>query len=297
MDMGASVIARLKNKSKATGKPLQLYLQLLCQEEFLRRVSMSDFADNLILKGGLFIYMLTNFESRSTIDVDFLMRRLPNSLQQIQGIIDRILAVDTGNNFIAFETKGYENIALQHKYNGVSFKLIGRIKNTRTPFKVDICVGDVIVPKAEKRTIPVQLTGFIAPKINTYSLESTVAEKLDAILQRMELTSRMKDFYDIYFLASTFDFDGRKLQEAIFQTLQNRGTNYGKDSIKTIVSLGKNDDMQDKWQQFLKRLKLPGLTLTEVLRIVDELLSPIWIAVTDETEFFGRWSAAKLMWR
>ena len=86
MDNGASVISKLKEKSKKTRKPLQLYLQLFCQEEFLRRLSFSKYADNLILKGGLLIYTLTNFESRSTIDVDFLMKQLPNSIEKIQAI-------------------------------------------------------------------------------------------------------------------------------------------------------------------------------------------------------------------
>lgn len=95
MDKGASVIAKLKNKAKQTGKPLQLYLQLFCQEEFLRRLSMSKYADNLILKGGLFIYPLTNFESRATVDVDFLMRALPNTIEDIKKIVDDILSVDT----------------------------------------------------------------------------------------------------------------------------------------------------------------------------------------------------------
>jgi predicted nucleotidyltransferase component of viral defense system len=77
MDTGASVLARLKNKARAAGKPFSLYLQLFCQEEFLRRLSMSRYADNLVLKGGMFIYTLTNFESRSTVDIDFLLRQMP----------------------------------------------------------------------------------------------------------------------------------------------------------------------------------------------------------------------------
>ena len=75
MDMGASVIARLKNKAKETGKPFQLHLQLFCQEEFLRRLAASRYAENLVLKGGLFIYTLTNFESRATVDIDFLFTK------------------------------------------------------------------------------------------------------------------------------------------------------------------------------------------------------------------------------
>lgn len=156
-DIAASVIARLKNKSKETGKSLQLYLQLFCQEEFLRRVSMSQYADNLVLKGGLFIYTLTNFESRATVDVDFLLRHLPNSTESVQMILDDILAVDTGNDFIFFTSTGFETISPQRTYNGVSFQLIGHIKNTRTSFSLDFGVGDVIVPQSQKRSIPVQL--------------------------------------------------------------------------------------------------------------------------------------------
>lgn len=78
-DIGASVLARLKNKAEESGRSMQLCLQLFCQEEFLRRVELSKYADNLVLKGGLFLYTLTNYDSRVTVDIDFMMRRLPNT--------------------------------------------------------------------------------------------------------------------------------------------------------------------------------------------------------------------------
>ena len=100
--------------------------------------------------------------------------------------------------------------------------MVARIKNTRTPFGIDFGIGDVIVPKQEKRKIPTQLEGFDAPVVNTYSLETTIAEKLDAILNLMEFSSRMKDYYDIYYLANKFDFDGAVLTEALRKTFVNR---------------------------------------------------------------------------
>ena len=111
--------------------------------------------------------------------------------------------------------------------------LPGRVSSqaVRVPFSVDIGVGDIIVPGTTACTMQTQLDGFDAPEILTYSLESTVAEKLDAILQRFELTSRMKDFYDIYYLSRTFDFEGEKLKTALQKTLQNRGTPFGEDSF------------------------------------------------------------------
>lgn len=101
-----------------------MYLQLFCQEEFLRRLALSKYADNLILKGGLFIYTLTNFESRATIDVDFLLRQLPNNVEKMEKIITEILAVDTGNDFIELTAGAFESISPQRKYTGVSCQII-----------------------------------------------------------------------------------------------------------------------------------------------------------------------------
>ncbi|MGO5232316.1 nucleotidyl transferase AbiEii/AbiGii toxin family protein [Thermoguttaceae bacterium LCP21S3_D4] len=297
MDRGASVLAKLKAKSKQTGKSLQMHLQLFCQEEFLRKLALSKYADNFVLKGGLFIYTLTNFESRATVDVDFLMRQLPNSVEEMEKVITEILAVDTGNDFIEFIAGAFESISPQRKYTGVSCQIIGKIKNTKTPFSVDLGVGDIIVPKAEKRKIPVQLEDFIQPEINTYSLESTIAEKFDAILQRLEMTSRMKDFYDIYYLSKMFDFDGRKLQEAIIETLQNRGTSYNRDSLQQVAGFVNNADMIAKWKRSLKDIKKSDLSFEEVVGAIVNFLKPVWDGIVDEEEFFGEWNNNQNLWK
>ena len=296
MDMGASVIARLKNKAKETDKPFQLHLQLFCQEEFLRRLASSRYAENLVLKGGLFIYTLTNFESRATVDIDFLLRLFPGTIEDIKRMVDEIIAVDSGNDFITFSSRGFETISPQRKYTGVSFQLVGQIKNTRTPFDVDFGVGDVIVPSSQKRTIPVQLDGFDVPEILTYSLESTIAEKFDALLQRLELTSRMKDIYDIYYLSSMFDFDGRALQQAVFETLQNRGTSYEKDSFDRVIALSGNKEIQTRWRQYLRRMKMPELQLDDVMERVDCFLRPVWDAMIRQEELLAQWDYKNVKW-
>ncbi len=297
MDRGASVLAKLKAKSKQTGNSLQMHLQLFCQEEFLRRLALSKYVDNLVLKGGLFIYTLTEFESRATVDVDFLLRQLPNSVDEMERIITEILAIDTGNDFIEFTAGSFEEISPQRKYNGVSCQIIGKIKNTRTPFSVDLGVGDIIVPKAEKRIIPVQLEDFTKPEIITYSLESTIAEKFDAILQRLEMTSRMKDFYDIYYLSKMFNFDGRKLQEAIAETLQHRGTSYNKNSLHQIADFVNDSEMVAKWKRALKDVKETELSFEKVVVTIVSFLDPIWQGIVNEQEFFGEWTKDEMNWK
>ena len=131
-DIAASVLARLKNKAKESGKSYQLCLQLFCQEEFLRRLERSKYTENLVLKGGLFIYCVTDFDSRVTVDVDFLLRKVPNTSDQLKLVLEEIIGTSTGNDFITFEIKGIAPIAVAKKYSGIGASLVARIKNTKT---------------------------------------------------------------------------------------------------------------------------------------------------------------------
>ena len=295
-DLAASVLAKLKNRAKASGISYQQCLQLFFQEEFLRRLAASKYAENFVLKGGLFIYTLTNFESRATVDVDFLMRGLSNDLARMDEIIAEILAVPAGNDFVTFKTSKAEPIALQRKYHGVSMQITGYIKNVRVPFNVDIGVGDVIIPHPERRSIQTQLDGYEKPEILTYSLESTIAEKFDAILQRFELTGRMKDFYDIYYLSRTFDFDGLKLQTAIQETLQNRGTAYEKESFNRVIALADDEDMQTKWRFFLKTLGNPEISFQDIMMGIQRFLAPVWEAILKQDELLAVWHSDHAEW-
>ena len=296
-DVAASVLAKLKNKAKASGISYQQCLQLFMQEEFLRKLSKSGCENKLILKGGLFIYTLTNFESRATIDVDFLLRNVSNSIESVKSLMTQIIETPTGNAYIKMTAKGFEEISPQRKYHGISTQIIGQIKNVRVPFNVDIGVGDIIVPRAEERTINTQLPDFEAPVIMTYSLESTIAEKFDAILQRFELTGRMKDFYDIYYLSRTFDFEGTKLQTAVFETLQRRGTPYDKDSFKRVVALAEDENIQKRWKYFLKNIKDDTLEFFVVIAEIQTFLEPVFDAIVNEAELQKMWYSIECNWK
>ena len=106
----------------------------------------------------------------------------------------------------------------------------------------------------------------------------------------------MKDFYDIYYLSRTFDFDGLKLQTAIQETLQNRGTAYEKDSFDRILALADDEDMQTKWRYFLKTLGNPEIAFRVVIAVIAAFLSPVLEAVLQETEFLQYWSSNASLW-
>ena len=295
-DIAVSVLARLKNKAKESGRSYQLCLQLFCQEEFLRRLEKSKYAENLVLKGGLFLYSLTDFDSRVTVDVDFLLRRIPNTPEQLKGILEEIIAVHTGNDFITFEIKAVAPIAVAKKYAGIGASIVTRIKNTRTPFSIDFGVGDVIVPKQEKRKIPTQLDDFVAPTINTYSIETTVAEKIDAILSLMEFSSRMKDYYDIYYLANKFDFDGKVLTEALKKTFENRGHSFTIEQFEQVMNFDNDEEMQKKWKAFKKKIDVKMEEFPFILQSINEFLCEPYTAVIKGTVFEKYWDANECSW-
>lgn len=113
--------------------------------------------------------------------------------------MEEISQVPTTNDYVTIKVLSAETITLDKEYHGVSVKFLVHIKQVRIPFSIDVGMDDVIVPKAVKRRLKTRLANFEAPGVYMYSLESAIAEKLDAILKRMEATSQMKDFFDIYY--------------------------------------------------------------------------------------------------
>ena len=295
-DMAASVLARLKNKAAENGRSYQLCLQLFCQEEFLRRLEKSKYAENLVLKGGLFLYSLTDFDSHVTVDVDFLLRRMPNTPEQLNAILEEILATETGNDFITFEIKDIAPIAVAKKYAGIGASLVARIKNAKTPFNIDVGVGDVIVPKQEKHKIPTQLSDFDAPTVNTYSVETTIAEKIDAILSLMEFSSRMKDYYDIYYIANKFNFDGKVLSEALRKTFTNREHSFTAEQFEQVISFVNDAAMQKKWKAFVRMINTKTEDYSTILKTIQNFLEKPFTAAVGGKTFTKKWSAANSKW-
>lgn len=295
-DMGASVLSRLKKQAKETGISYQICLQLFAQEEFLRKLAISQYAENLILKGGMFLYTISNYEGRPTMDIDFMLRKLTNNLAGMENIMKEICATDTRNEFIRIDVVGTRRITPDKKYPGISVNILAHIKNVRIPFSVDIGVDDVIIPGAVKRSMSTRLTGFQEPNIYTYSLESTMAEKFDAILKRMTASSRMKDLYDIYYCSHSFDFDGRVLLEAIFETLQHRGTVYEKDSMEQIRAFASNQFLQNMWNNYNPGAGIEKPDFAVVLAQICRFIGPVYNAILSEDEFFEKWSSKANKW-
>ena len=231
-----------------------------------------------------------------TVDVDFLLRQIPNTPEQLKSILEDIIAVPTDNDFVTFEVRDVAPIAVAKKYAGIGASIVARIKNTRTPFSIDFGVGDVIVPKQEKRRIPTQLPDFESPTVNTYSIETTVAEKLDAILSLMEFSSRMKDYYDLYYIANKFDFDGAVLTDALRKTFANREHNFTIEQFEQVMSFGDDAAMQKKWKAFVRKINTKTDDYSTILKTIRIFLEKPFTAAVENKTFTECWSAANSKW-
>lgn len=153
------------------------------------------------------------------------------------------------------------------------------------------------MPGQEKRKIPTQLDDFVAPTINTYSIETTVSEKIDAILSLMEFSSRMKDYYDIYYLANKFDFDGKILTEALKKTFENRGHTFTVEQFEQVMVFDEDDAMQKKWKAFVRKIDTKTDDYGIVLKTIKEFLTEPFYAVVKNSKYVKQWSAQNNLWQ
>jgi len=290
MNTEKSTLQKLKNKARSKGIPFQLMLQLFCQEEFLRRLERSEYHDRLILKGGLFLFSYSGFESRPTMDIDFLALNLSNDQEDMKKIIQTVSHVITENSYIIFKIKSLENISEMKFYHGLRIKMLAQISNTNTPFDIDIGFGDIVVPSVNEIDISTQLDGFLSPKISSYSLESAIADKLEIIFDRMEATSRMKDYYDLFYLASHYDFDSSILIDAISQTFTNRGTACNTLTLQNLSLFYKDTAMISRWNVFASKILAVSLDFQIVIELIIQFADPLIHAIEEGKEFQKKWS-------
>ena len=289
----ASILAKLKNESIKRNIPNQQMITLFLQEEFSRRLSKSKYRDKFILKGGFLLFALGAGDTRTTMDSDYLMKNLSNEEEKVRDIIIEI--IEAGNQSpIIFEFVETERITEQNDYHGLRMKLIGKIGRSKTIIFVDLGTGDVVTRESKIIKLETILEGFEEPEIRVYPMETIIAEKLDAILYLMEASSRMKDYYDIYYLAISKNFDGNILKEAIHRTFENRGH---LDFIKNIHEVSKFRELEslnNMWNRFMEKEIKISIEFNKVIDIILKLTIPICMAIENKEEYNKTWDFREL---
>lgn len=294
----ASVSERLKNIAKQSGKTFDSILLLYFQERLLYRLSISRYREQFVLKGGLFLFSLTQFKSRPTKDIDFLARQISNDIQYIKSAFESVCALPVEEDGVEFDINGItaERIKEGANYEGVRIKILASLGRMKKQLQLDIGFGDVVIPKSQDIQYPT-LLNMQPPEIRVYSTYSVIAEKFEAMISLSVVNSRMKDFYDIFTLLSTENFDGRVLWEAIFETFQRRGTNLEKEHPIFSPSFVEDEGRIKQWKAFLRRIGVQeNLAFSLVMGRIRDFIFPIYDSILHETEFFKTWNRQTFQW-
>ncbi len=296
VNVAASVRAKLLNIAREEKLNYDFILLMYMQERLLYRLSLSEYNDIFILKGGLLILSVLNIKTRPTRDIDFLARSIPNDLNRVRFIFKEIADINI-NDGVEYDPESVEveKITEGADYDGIRVKIKAYIGPAEKNIQIDLGFGDVVIPDEVKMDYP-GLLDFKKPKINAYSLETVIAEKFEAILNLSIINSRMKDFYDIYILSKEKDFDGKILSKAIKATLENRKTEIKGNHPVFEEKFAKNKDRNQMWQSYLKKIGKEPFDFNEAMKRLNEFLLPIYNSILYNAKFSGEWNKEKSIW-
>lgn len=241
--------------------------------------------------------MLTEYKGRPTKDIDFLAEQISNDIENIRKVFSEICKVQCEDDGLVFsgDEIEVEEIKKDGEYHGIRVKTNCFLGNARKVLQLDIGFGDVVVPRPQMMECPIVLD-MKAPVIKVYSLESIISEKFQAMISLSVINSRMKDFYDIFTLLNTNSFDGRKLQEAVYETLQTRHTVIERENIIFTEEFMKDVNRIKMWKAFLRKINSANIEFDEVMRGIIIFLKPIYDVIVHEEEFFEFWDHDKKQW-
>lgn len=291
-DPGASARARLAQLSRERGVEFQLLLSEFAIERMLYRLGASRHADRYVLKGAMLFRLWSSERGRATWDLD-LLGHGPDGVEDVVAVVRDFceVSVADGIHFDPNSIRG-EEIRPEDEYAGVRVRLEAHLAGARIPMQVDVGFGDAVTPEPLRQRYPT-LLDHPPPHVLVYPREAVVAEKLEAIVSLGVTNSRMKDFYDIQALASSFPFEAGLLAEAIRATFERRGTPLpsGRPLVLTRAFLAA-PERQAQWRAFLRRGRLDAEPDAGALAdALDAFLGPPLRALASGEPFAAEWPA------
>ena len=218
-----SLKGKIKNYAKSNNINAQVVLQNYMFERLLNRLSVSEYKDKFVVKGGMLIAAIVGLDTRSTMDLDATLRNLPLTEEKLNEAISSICAIDMKDD-VVFEVKTIDAIRQDDIYGGYRVRLNAIYDTIITPLSIDISTGDVITPEAVKYEFGGIFDDNVRISLWGYNIETVIAEKVETILRRGVFNTRPRDYYDIYILGTTQKYDVETLKEALKATAQHRGS-------------------------------------------------------------------------
>lgn len=244
---------KVRNMARGDSAKAQLLIRNYGMERFLERVSLSEHRDNFILKGGMLVSAMVGLENRATMDIDTSIRNMPLDTIAAKAMVEEIIAVPVDDN-IRFEINDFGTIMDDAEYSGVRISLNAFLDATRIPLKIDISTGDAITPAA----VNYQYKLMFEERYITlwaYNLETVLAEKIETVLSRSVLNTRLRDFYDLYVLQDTgLEIDKATLAAALTVTARKRGSEQALALYeRTLGEIRISPLMREQWKRYQEK--------------------------------------------
>lgn len=248
-----SLKGRIKNYAKSNNIAAQVVLQNYMFECFLARLSVSKYHEKFVVKGGMLIAAIVGLDTRSTMDLDTTIRNLPLTEEKISDAINTICEIDMKDD-VVFTVKSIEPIRKDDIYGGYCVRLDAVYDTIITPLSIDVSTGDVITPDAVKYEFSGIFDEDIRISLWGYNIETVIAEKVETILRRGVFTTRPRDYYDVYILGTTQEYDKEIYKEALKATAEHRGSTEQISDVEGILKqISESDDLKDMWRKYQKK--------------------------------------------
>ena len=245
---------RIKSVAKQNNADARTLMRIYMMERFLERLTQSEYRDNFIIKGGILVTAMIGVAHRSTMDIDTSMNNLNLSAEDALRVVNQVKDIDLDDG-VSFEVKDISNIMDEMEYPGIRVTMNANVGRLITPLKIDISTGDVITPRAIEFNYDLLLEDR-SISLWSYNLETILAEKLQTVLARGILNTRMRDFYDIRMLLDTYEDKVNKavLKDAFAATCKKRGTDHLQEQAEEIIKIIEADEqLQVLWRAYQKK--------------------------------------------
>ena len=244
----------IRNLAKDKAADAQILLRNYMMERFLERISLSEYKDNFILKGGMLVAAMVGLDARSTMDLDATIKGTTVNVEDVENIIAVIVSVPLEDG-VTFQVKSISEIMDEADYPGVRVNMDCLFDGTKTPLKIDISTGDVITPREVRYSFKLMFEDR-AIDVWAYNLETVMAEKLETIIARTTTNTRMRDFYDLHILSLLYGnkVDYAVLKSALAATAEKRGsTELLRNAEQVLGDICASRDMQALWDSYRKK--------------------------------------------
>ena len=242
---------KLKNISREKNVDFNSVMRFYMYDRFVERLSKSKYKDNFILKGGFYSSKLFGIDNRNTMDIDAAIRKAEFTEENLIKMINEIISIDVGDN-VKFKIEKTESIRDEDEYGGLRITINFMLENIKDKFHIDLATGDPIYPRPDNYRYE-SLIGDEIYKVWSYNLETVLAEKIETILSKLETSSRMKDYYDIYLIYKLkFDkIDKEKFRGAVEKTFKKR--KFDADLIANLNIVKESKVLKDKWISYSRK--------------------------------------------